>query len=107
MLLGISEGVSLSNLHVDQRVWVWKKQLLKSLRASVVGPPGVRVGVRQQKLLLKGGDGSGLSRWLLNSRKVPESPGEHLPTLSIQNSHKRPFSSISWDLGAQLGLKGF
>ena len=40
-------------------------------------------------------------------RKVLESPGEHLPTLSVRNPHKRPFSSDSWDLGAQLGLKGF
>lgn len=35
-------------------VWVWKKQLLKSLRASVVGPPGVRVGAQVTKAVAKG-----------------------------------------------------
>lgn len=35
-------------------VWVWKKKLLKSLRASVVGPPGVRVGAQVTKAVAKG-----------------------------------------------------
>lgn len=86
-------------------VWVWKKQLLKSLRASVVAQGwGWELRI---KAVAKVQGWLWIVKMAAQLRKVPESPGEHLPALSIQNPHKRPFKSQSWDLGGQLGLKGF
>lgn len=88
-------------------VWVWKKQLLKSLRAGCGGTPRGESGGSGNKTVAKGQGWLWVVKMAAQLRKVPESAGEHLPTLSIQNPHRRPFSSESWDLGGQLGLKGF
>lgn len=39
--------------------------------------------------------------------KVPESPGEHLPTLRVQHPLKRPLGSKSGGLGGTTGLQRF
>ena len=84
-------------------VWVWKKQLLKSRRQVWWDPPGVAVGAQVTKAVaqLPSKEAAPVNRrpleaaqnqgWLWVDKmvaqlwKVPGSPGEHLPTLSVQH----------------------